>query len=139
MRVLKLLKDRIFHIALLLWILNATARIGFGIMTITEGSLLDVAVPLAVEQTLTVMFLALGVLGFIAVPGLAMQKDWGFQVTFTVSLATIGFDVWGLTIQFTAALGFIVPAAMLVYLAIRKSGKGHMDSMEGPAIGENSE
>ncbi|MBY8998650.1 MAG: hypothetical protein KGD60_13050 [Candidatus Thorarchaeota archaeon] len=137
--MLRLLKERIFHIVLLLWILNAATRIVFGVMTITEGSLLDVAVPLAVEQTLTVMFLTLGVLGFIAVPGLAMQKDWGVQMTVAVSLATIGFDVWALTIQFTAALGFIVPAVMLVYLAMRQSRKDLMAPMEGPVTGANSE
>jgi hypothetical protein len=133
------LKERIFHIVLLLWILNAAARIGFGVMTITEGSLLDVAVPLVVEQTLTVMFLVLGLLGFVTVPGLVMQKEWGIQMTLAVSLATIGFDVWGVTIQFTAALGFIVPAVMLVYLAMRRSRKGHMGPMEGTATGVNSE
>ena len=137
--MLRLLKERLFHIVLLLWILNATARIVFGVMTVTEGSLLDVVVPLVVEQNLTVMFLALGLLGFIAVPGLVMQKDWGFQMTLAVSLATIGFDVWALTLQFTAALGFIVPAVMLIYLAKRRSGKGHMASMEGPTTGANSE
>jgi uncharacterized membrane protein (UPF0136 family) len=128
-----------FHIILLLWILNAAARMVFGVMTITEGSLLDVVVPMVVERSLTLMFLALGLLGFIAALGLAMQKDWGFQMALAVSLATIGFDVWGLTIQFTAALGFFVPAVMLVYLAIRLSGKGHMVFMDGPVSGVNSE
>ncbi len=137
--MLRLLKERLLHIVILLWILNAAARIVFGVMTITQGSLLDVVVPFAVEQTLTVMFLALGVLGFLVVPGLAAQKDWGFQLAFVVSLATIGFDVWGLTIQFTAALGFIVPAVMLVYLAIHRSGKGHMSPLKGPATGVSSE
>jgi hypothetical protein len=114
-------RKRVFLIVLLLWVLNAAARIGFGVLTITEGSLLDVEVALMVEQTITVMFLALGVFGFLATPGLILQKDWGIQLALAVSLATIGFDVWGVTIQFTAAMGFIVPAVMLVYLARRSS------------------
>ena len=137
--MLKLLKERLFHIVLLLWVLNAAARIVFGIMTLTEGSLLDVVVPLVVEQTLTVMFLTLGLLGFIVVPGLVTHKEGGFQLALAVSLATIGFDVWALTIQFTAALGFIIPAVMLVYLAIRRSRKGDIASIDGPTLGVNSE
>jgi hypothetical protein len=112
-----MVRERMFLIVLLLWILNAAARIGFGVMTITQGSLLDVEVALIVEQTITVMFLTLGLFGFLVVPGLALQKTWGIQMAVAVSLATIGFDVWGVSIQFTAAMGFIVPAVMLVYLA----------------------
>jgi len=99
-----------------LWILNATLRIVFGIMTITQGSLLDVEVALIVEQTITVMFLTLGVLGFAAVPGLLDMKDWGIQIAVITSFATIIFDVWGVTIQFTALMGFFVPIVTLLYI-----------------------
>ncbi|MHA1424264.1 MAG: hypothetical protein ACTSSD_19490 [Candidatus Thorarchaeota archaeon] len=113
-------KERTFWIVLLLWTLNATARIVFGIMTITQGSLLDVEVALIAEQTITVMFLTLGLFGFLAVPGLLQKKRWGFLMALAVSLATVVFDIWGFTIQFTAAMGFIMPAVMLVYLGKNK-------------------
>jgi len=45
----------------------------------------------------------------------------GFWGVVLVSGETIAFDIWGLTLQFTAALGFIVPVIALVYLALRKS------------------
>jgi hypothetical protein len=123
LKVLTFFKNHLFHIVLLLWVLNATARIVFGIMTITEGSLLDVVVPLATENTITVMFLTLGALGFIVTPGLALQRDWGLKLALLASLLTIGFDVWGMTIQFTAAMGFIVPMVMIVYIVVKKTAE----------------
>ena len=103
-------------LVLLLWFLNSIMRIVFGIMTITLGSLLDVEVSLIVEQIITVMFLALGILGFIAIPGLLNMRNWGVQLAIVASVATIIFDIWGMTIQFTAALGFVVPVVMLLYI-----------------------
>jgi len=37
-----------------------------------------------------------------------------------VSIATIAFDIWGLTIQATAAIGFIVPVISIITLYLRK-------------------
>ena len=111
-----MIREKTHILVLLLWFLNSIMRIVFGIMTITLGSLLDVEVSLIVEQIITVMFLALGILGFIAIPGLLNMRNWGVQLAIVASVATIIFDIWGMTIQFTAALGFVVPVVMLLYI-----------------------
>ncbi|MHA1288751.1 MAG: hypothetical protein ACTSPB_15235, partial [Candidatus Thorarchaeota archaeon] len=84
-----------------------------------SGSLLDNPVPLVIDQILIVMFLILGILGFITAYGFLKLELWGIQGVVIVSLLTIIFDIWGFTLQFTAAMGFIVPAISLLYLAPR--------------------
>jgi uncharacterized membrane protein (DUF2068 family) len=114
----KISKKRSFSFILifLLWTLNSYLRINFGILNITEGSMLDVPVSLIVFQFIIVMFFILGVNGFITSLGLWQMKKWGFKGVILVSIATILFDIWGFTIQFTAALGFFVPGIVLIYL-----------------------
>lgn len=104
-----------------LWIVNSYLRIYFGILNITEGSMLDVPVSPIVFQIIVVMFFILGVNGFITSLGLWQMKKWGFKGVILVSIATILFDIWGVTIQFTAALGFFVPGIVLIYLYRNKS------------------
>lgn len=114
----KISKKRSFSFILifLLWTLNSYLRIYFGILNITEGSMLDVSVSPIVLQFIVVMFFILGVNGFITTLGLWQMKKWGFNGVILVSIATIIFDIWGVTIQFTAALGFFVPGIVLIYL-----------------------
>jgi uncharacterized membrane protein (DUF2068 family) len=64
----------------------------------------------------------LGICGLIAAFGLWRRKKWGFWGTIAVSIATIAFDVWGITVQYTAALGFVVPVISILYLYPKKSG-----------------
>jgi len=45
----------------------------------------------------------------------------GINAVIAVSLATIIFDVWGVTIQFTAAMGFVVPIMALVFLYLNRT------------------
>ena len=119
----KISKKRSFSFILifLLWTLNSYLRIYFGILNITEGSMLDVSVSPIVFQFIIVMFFILGVNGFITSFGLWQMKNWGFKGVILVSIATILFDIWGITIQFTAALGFFVPGIVLIYLYNNKS------------------
>ena len=119
----KISKKRSFSFILifLLWTLNSYLRIYFGILNITEGSMLDVSVSPIVFQFIIVMFFILGVNGFITSLGLWQIKKWGFKGVILVSIATILFDIWGFTIQFTAALGFFVPGIVLIYLYSNKS------------------
>lgn len=119
----KISKKRSFSFILifLLWTLNSYLRIYFGILNITEGSMLDVTVSPIVFQFIIVMFFILGINGFITTLGLWQMKKWGFNGVILVSIATIIFDIWGITIQFTAALGFFVPGIVLIYLYNNKS------------------
>ncbi|MHA1490884.1 MAG: hypothetical protein ACTSRI_14715 [Promethearchaeota archaeon] len=119
----KISKKRSFSFILifLLWVLNSYLRIYFGILNITEGSLLDVTVSPIILQFIIVMFFILGVTGFITTLGLWQMNKWGFKGVILVSITTIIFDIWGVTIQFTAALGFFTPGIVLIYLYINKS------------------
>ena len=110
-----------FFLIFLLWILNSYLRIYFGILNITEGSMLDVPVSPIILQFIIVMFFILGVSGFITTLGLWQMNKWGFKGVILVSSATIIFDIWGITIQFTAALGFFTPGIVLIYLYRNKS------------------
>lgn len=105
----------------LLWMLQSLGRIGFGYLSaIKPGGLLDVEVAQITLQTINAMFLLLGILGFIAVAGLLHMRKWGFWATVLVSVLTIIFDIWGVTIQFTAAMGFVVPVISLLMLLAKK-------------------
>lgn len=116
----KLTKSIIF--VAFLWLLQSGGRLALGYLSaITPGGLLDVEVAPLIVQTINVMFFLLGILGFIAVAGLLLMRKWGFWTTILVSVLTILFDVWGVTIQFTAAMGFVVPVISLLILLAKKS------------------
>jgi len=116
----KLTKSTIF--VAFLWIIQSVGRFFFGYLSaITPEGLLDAEVSQAIIQIIDAMFFLLGILGFIAVVGLLSMKKGGFWATVLVSVATIVFDMWGLTIQYTATMGFIVPAILILYLYFKKS------------------
>ena len=127
-------RTKSFVFVALLWIMNALLRIVFGVMSL-QGSLLDNPVPLIIDQILIVIFLILGILGFITAYGFLKLELWGIQGVVIVSLLTIIFDIWGITIQFTAAMGFIIPAISLLYLAPRMFKGGIL----GKRIGSEEE
>ncbi len=106
----------------LLWILQSIGRFVFGYLSvITPGGLLDVEVAQVTIQTINTMFFVLGILGFIAAVGLLLMRKWGFWATILVSVSTIVFDIWGVTIQFTAAMGFVVPVISLLILLAKRT------------------
>jgi len=108
-------------LVVLLWVLNSALRLIFGYMSASGVPMLDTPVSAATLQTINVMFFFLGVSGFIATFGLWQMKRWGFWGIILVSTATIVFDIWGFTVQYTAAMGFIVPAISIFYLYFKKS------------------
>ena len=114
-----------YVLLILLWLLQAVLRLGFAFIGIFWPEMMDqfltVEVSPAVFHFLNVMFLALGVAGVVTAIGLWMVKKWGYWGTILVSLVTVVFDIWGMTIQFTAALGLIIPGIAIFYLYTRKS------------------
>ncbi|MEM3459151.1 MAG: hypothetical protein QXN36_00980 [Candidatus Bathyarchaeia archaeon] len=106
-----------------LWLLQSIGRLYFAFAGMPEGmgKFLDVPISPTTSQILFVMFLFLGICGLIAAFGLLAKQKWGFWAIIMVSIATIAFDIWGLTIQYTAAIGLIVPAISIVYLYLKKS------------------
>jgi len=72
------------------------------------AELLDVEMAQSTKQIILMIFLIIGVGGFVTALGLWWLKRWGYWGTLLLSVATIIFDVWGFTIQFTAAIGIIL-------------------------------
>jgi uncharacterized membrane protein (DUF2068 family) len=107
----------------LLNFIQSVGRFLFAIMGLNGGidQFLDVPVSTTTALILHVMFFILGITGFIAAIGLWRKMRWGVRAVISVSTITIIFDMWGFTIQKTAALGFIVPVISLVYLMSRRS------------------
>jgi hypothetical protein len=106
-----------------LWIIQSVGRLSFAAvgMPTGMGQFLDAPISDTTSLVLFVMFLLLGVFGLIAAFGLIARRKWGFWSTIFVSAATIAFDILGLTIQFTAAIGLIVPVISILYLYPKKS------------------
>ncbi len=111
-----------FFIVFLAWVANSGLRVLFAFLSMTGTQLLDVQVSQLTVQILDLAFMSLGVAGLVVAVGLWLNTRWGLVGTVVVSIATIGFDVWGLTIQFTAALGFIVPVMGIGYLVAVEPG-----------------
>ena len=122
-------RTRTFSLVAFLWLMNSLLRVVFGLMS-AQGSLLDSPVPLIINQIIIAMFLSLGVLGFVTSYGLVKLELWGLQGVVIVSLLTILFDIWGITIQFTAALGFIVPVIALFFLIPRMFKMGMLGKVD---------
>ena len=106
-----------------LWIVQSLGRLCFAVIGTPEGmgQFLDTPISPATSVVLFVMFLLLGVLGLAVVFGLLARWKWGFWGAMLASFATIAFDIWGLTIQFTAAIGLIVPIISIIILYPKKS------------------
>lgn len=106
-----------------LWIVQSVGRLCFAVIGTPEGmgQFLDAPISYGTSVTLFGMFLFLGVLGLVAVSGLLTRRKWGFWSTMLASFATIAFDIWGLTIQFTAAIGLVVPIISIIILYPKKT------------------
>lgn len=127
-----------FLFVFLAWVANSILRIYFAYLSMTGVQLLDVQVSQLTMQILDLMFVSLGVAGLVVSVGLWLNTRWGLVGTVVVSVATIIFDVWGLTIQFTAALGFIVPVIAIGYLlAVKPELATPMDSIGRQASESN--
>lgn len=107
----------------MLWLLQSLGRLFFAILGTPGGmgQFLDVPISYETSMVMFVMFLLLGICGLIAAFGLWRRRKWGFWSILLVSIVTIAFDIWGFTIQYTAALGFVVPIISLLYLCLKKS------------------
>jgi hypothetical protein len=106
-----------------LWLVQSVGRLYFAVLGAPGGMSRFLDAPVSYETSLVmfVMFLLLGVLGLIAAIGLFGRRKWGLPATLLASAATIVFDMWGLTVQFTAAIGFIVPAISIIYLFFKRT------------------
>ncbi|MEM2703220.1 MAG: hypothetical protein QXR45_08675, partial [Candidatus Bathyarchaeia archaeon] len=101
-----------------LWLLQSIGRIFFAILGTPTGmgQFLNTPIHNLISLILFIMFLSLGVFGLITAFGLLTRRKWGFWSTMLVSISTVLFDLWGLTVQSSAALGFIIPVISILTL-----------------------
>jgi uncharacterized membrane protein (DUF2068 family) len=97
-------------------VLQSLFRLVFFYMSVTGAELLEVEMTVSAMQLVNMMFLLIGVAGMITAFGLYQMKRWGYWGTILLSVVTIIFDIWGLTIQFTAAMGLVLPVTFIAYL-----------------------
>ena len=114
-------QDLIFIMLFIAWVGNAVLRVLFGYLGASGTQLLDIPVTQSILNTLVVVFFILGASGLIVAIGFWQKKRWGFLGTIMVSFGTIVFDIWGMTLQYTAAMGFVVPAIVLIYIVLNRS------------------
>jgi len=102
---------------------QSIGRLSFAVLGINGGinQFLDMPVPHMTSSIMHVMFLFLGIGGLVATYGFWRRQKWGLLAVIFVSLIAIVFDIWGVTIQTTAAMGFVVPLVSIGYIYFRKS------------------
>ena len=97
-------------------VLQSILRLVFFYLGITGAELVEVEIASSTQQIINIMFLFIGVIGLITAFGLYQMKSWGYWGTILLSILIIVFDIWGLTIQSTAAMGLILPVIFTIYL-----------------------
>jgi len=99
----------------LLNFLQSFGRLSFAILGIRGGidQFLDAPVSDTTSLILHVMFLFLGASGLVATYGLWKKQKWGFWAVIFVR---------GITIQTTAAMGFVVPVLSICYFYLKTRG-----------------
>lgn len=97
---------------------QSIGRLSFAILGINGGidQFLDMPVSHMTSSIMHVMFLFLGISGLVATYGFWRRQRWGLRAVVLISLITIVFDIWGVTIQTTAAMGFAVPLVSIGYI-----------------------
>ena len=97
-------------------VLQSVLRFFFMGLALTGAELLEVEISSGLQLFINVMFFVIGIGGLLTVVGLWQMQPWGFGGTIIISVITIVFDIWALTIQATAAMGLILPVIFIVYL-----------------------
>lgn len=105
----------------LLSAVQSLLRLVFFYLSVTGEELLEVEIASSARQMIDAMFLLIGVVGLVTAYGLYKMRGWGYWGTILLSLLTIVFDAWGLTMQYTAAMGLVLPIFFVVYLLGRRS------------------
>ncbi len=98
--------------------LQSILRLYFAYLGFTGGidEFLTAPVSQGTLQFINSIFLILGIAGVVATLGLLLEMKWGLWYAVLISVFTIFFDVWGLTIQSTAAIGLVMPVLIMILL-----------------------
>lgn|GEM_PF-1709028 len=129
-------KRALFLLFLLFCIAYYIARLAVFVATITGSITLEHEVSPFAEAIVRYSFLAIGVIGFALLAGVASHRSWGLWGTVVLSAYTIVWDSWAaIWVQSSAAIG-IVPAVIIMgYLVLYRKdfhGKGPPPKPEAP-------
>ena len=115
--------NNIFKAVLGLNLLQAVLRLIFAVVSLNGGmgQFLNEPITSTDSDILLAMFAILGVAGLISVYLVSRRQKLGVMALGAVSVATIAFDLWGMNLQGTAAIGFVVPAITLVAILLVRS------------------
>jgi hypothetical protein len=105
-------------------LVQALARIIFAALGLSGGMGQFMQVPVSGLESsiLAVGFLALGIAGMVSVLTVVSKKGYAIGTIATVSMATIVFDIYGLTFQPSAVIGFVVPLMSIGYIVLARRG-----------------
>jgi hypothetical protein len=113
--------SNVFKAVIGLNLLQAVLRLAFAAVSLNGGmgQFLNDPITQSQADVLFAMFAALGAAGLASVYLAVRKHPAGAASLAAVSAATIAFDIYGMTIQPTAAIGILVPSVTLmsVFLA----------------------
>ncbi len=114
----KMKMKTMFKFTLGLNLAQAIARLAFVVIGLDSGmqQFIDVQISSSERTVLLSGFAFLGIMGLISVIGMVTERAWGTLSLVLMSIATIAFDIWGMTIQSSAAIGLIVPIISLAHV-----------------------
>ena len=116
-----LLKPKGLTIISLLALLQSMLMIAFFyIMLFGEVELIKINIPTSMFQIIGSIFIILGLGGLISAYGLWQLEKWCYWGIILTSISTIIFDLWGLTIQYMAIIGLVLPIILLAYILPRR-------------------
>lgn len=110
----------VFKAVLGLNLLQAVLRVVFTALSLSGGmgQFLNRSITSTDADVLFAMFAILGVAGLVSVFLASRRQTAGIMALGAVSVVTIIFDIWGMTIQGTAAIGFVVPVITLASILL---------------------
>ena len=114
--------NNVFKAVIGLNLIQAVLRLVFTAVSLQGGMGQFINDPITQSQAdvLSMMFAVLGAAGLVSVYLAAGKHPFGAMALAVVSIATVAFDVYGMTIQPTAAIGFVVPVITLTSILLAR-------------------
>jgi len=110
-------KNVVFILFLLFCVVYYVARLAVFAMSLSGTNSFENEVSELAEVIVFGSFLAIGVLGLVLLPGVALHRLWGFWGTMALSAYTAVWDIWAaIWVQSSAAIGVVPAAVIIVFL-----------------------
>jgi len=116
---LEMMKNRRWLILVTLLILVQSVM-RLALTQVDSSQLVDMQMTEFQAGFVQVMLYALGIGGIAFAYPFLKGTRVGMYGILGVNLATIAFDIWGMTIQWTAVMGMIVPLVAIAFIAMNR-------------------